>query len=112
MSHSQTALSTNEYTVSGINSLYVTAPLRISDSACLAASRAILRHRVSIDHNHLSVRSQGGLHPMYLALHGDGRASGADRNDIKRLLDETRNDIFDAVSGTFPTFFSILNGFR
>jgi hypothetical protein len=98
-----------EYTASDVGSLYFTTSCNagLSDKARHASARATLRHNVSVDNNHWSVRRKGGLHPMYLALHGNGEASGRERKETERLLRDTCKDVFDAVSVAVLYFFSI-----
>jgi hypothetical protein len=95
----------NHYTPSSVGALYFTTPNSPSatQSARQASARAILRHDVSLDNKHLSVRRKGGLHPMYIALHGNGESDGPERKEITHLLDESRKDIFDAVSVASPS---------
>lgn len=86
------------YSPAAVNFTNSSAPsTNFSVNACLAGSRAILRHQISVDNDHLSVRRDGGLHPMYLALHGGGRGA-RDTKEIKQLLDDSFKDIIDAVS--------------
>jgi len=100
--------STPSYTASGIYTAHGLSPLAASggsnQKARLASTRALLRHQLSVDNSHLSVRRDGGLHPMYIALHGDGKAVGKDRQEIKQVLDESCKDLFDAVSSFFLHF--------
>lgn len=96
-----------DYTASSVGALLFTTPnsASVSQNARQASARAILRHGVSVDNKHLSVRRKDGLHPMYLALHGNGEADGPERREIKQLLEESRKDIFDAVSVASPPMF-------
>ncbi|KAF8233267.1 hypothetical protein L208DRAFT_1377362 [Tricholoma matsutake] len=41
----------------------------------------------------------GGLHPMYLQLHGLGSASEQELKENKRLLEVSQSDLFDAEGG-------------
>ena len=64
----------------------------------LAAARAVLRYRLRSDGADLTTRSPNGLHPMYIALHGQGNGSGTIEVDERRhVLSDTLEDILDAV---------------
>lgn len=62
-----------------------------------AAARAVLRYNQHTT-NHSETRTDGGLHPMYLQLHGLGSASEQELKENKRLLEASQSDLFDAVS--------------
>jgi hypothetical protein len=47
------------------------------------------------------MRMDGGLHPMYLELHGLGGASEQEHKDNKMLLEASQSDVFDTVSFFF-----------
>jgi len=95
-------LSNHSYTVPCVHSACTLTPGNsYSPSARLASARALLRHQRSIDNSHSLVRSEDGLHPMYIAVHGSGEAVRQDRHEIKQLMDETRRDVFDAVRRLF-----------
>ncbi len=63
----------------------------------LAAARAALRYRLHSDGAHLTTRSPDGLHPMYIALHGQGDGSDIEVEERKQVLTDTLGDILDAV---------------
>jgi len=93
------------YTLPGIGLVYsLISNNSFAPNARLAGARAILRNQVGAQHNPLSVKRKGGLHPMYMALHGPGESDGLARKEIRRLLDESCKDIFDAVC--FCTYFT------
>lgn len=85
------------YTTAGTASVYSLTPgMAFSSGARCSSARAILRHQMTSDNQHLIVRRKGGLHPMYIDIHGNGTVSKQD-DEIKKFLKDSCNDIFDAV---------------
>jgi hypothetical protein len=62
-----------------------------------AAARAILRYRQHME-DHFSTREDGGLYPTYIDLHGHGDRQAEELDEIKMVVKESMDDVFDAVS--------------
>ncbi|KAG6914523.1 hypothetical protein DXG01_016788 [Tephrocybe rancida] len=69
----------------------------VSTSARSAAARAILRHGLHTT-NHLAVERTGGLHPMYISLHGRGEMQGDELKELLELISDLQKDLLDAIS--------------
>lgn len=61
-----------------------------------AAARGILRHKQHTAQ--LANITKGGLHPLYLELHGRGQAKDGELREINTVLSDTFNDLLDTVS--------------
>jgi hypothetical protein len=72
----------------------------LSPGELRAGARASIRHQKHLNDHSLTKRN-GGLHPMYLDLHGLGGASAKELQENDMLVKETQQDVFDAVS-TYP----------
>jgi hypothetical protein len=66
-----------------------------------AGARAILGHRKHVDNEHVATRKAGGLHPIYIALHGQNTGNHQEQGEIKQVVDESLNDLFDVVSSCY-----------
>lgn len=86
------------YTPSEIGSLYSSLPKSLPVQERAVASRAALRYKSHSDGLHLAVRHAGGLHPWYIAVHGNGKGSKEEQIEAINLLDGSLKDLFDAVS--------------
>ena len=83
---------------SGIAAAYVSMlGSDFSSTEKQAAARAIVRHNQHAT-SYSKTRTDGGLHPMYLELHGLGGASEQEHQDNKMLLEASKSDVFDTVS--------------
>jgi hypothetical protein len=97
------AVSKYKLTSSGIAAIYSSHfyDTEFSSTERRAAARAIIRHQKHVDNEHITVRNAGGLHPMYVALHGQGEGNQQEQNEIKMVLSESLDDVFDSVSFQF-----------
>lgn len=68
-----------------------------------AASRAMLRHNEHMK-DYFLTRTSGGLHPIYVALHGIRGGSRDEKEEVNVLLMGTMQDLFDIVSTLFLGF--------
>lgn len=64
----------------------------------MAASRAAVRVNTHKDDTDRKTKTEGGLHPFYVSLHGNGTGSEAEKGERKALLSATLTDVFDTVS--------------
>lgn len=98
--------SVKPFTPSKISAMLVatTDAVYPSPERCSGA-RAVLRHGQSLSNN-LKTRKPGGLHPMYLDVHGHGDKKGHEMDEIRDLLKDSQDDVLDAVSIQFLFFFS------
>ena len=89
-----------KFTSSGLAALYCSnfVGSDFSSAERRAGARAILRHRKHVDNEHVATRKTGGLHPMYVALHGQNLGSQEEQSEVKQIVDESSNDLFDSVS--------------
>jgi hypothetical protein len=86
------------YTVSGIGTIYHLLPDLFGPLPWKAAARALLQRDTNIDSTHPQVKREGGLHPLFVALHGVGDGKTADeRMEVTELLEGSLADLFDAV---------------
>lgn len=83
------------YTPSSLGSIYNNRSLLPHER--LTGARAILRMDQNSDGNHHLVRKPLGLHPSYIMLHGIGRGSQKEEDEVTSLLEDGVKDIFDAV---------------
>jgi hypothetical protein len=72
-----------------------------------AASRAMLRHNEHTK-DYFLTRTTGGLHPIYIALHGIRGGSRDEKEEVNALLTGTMQDLFDIVSSLFLSFVKYL----
>ena len=86
------------YTPAEIGSWFSRLPMFLTSQERATASRAILRRKAHCDEQHHSVRQTGGLHPWYIAVHGNGKGSKEEQLEAIDLLDGSLGDLFDAVS--------------
>jgi hypothetical protein len=66
-----------------------------------AAAHTIVQHNQHAT-TYSKTRTDGGLHPMYLELHGLGSASEQEHKDNKMLLEASQSDVFNTVSFFLP----------
>jgi hypothetical protein len=83
---------------SGIASAYVSMPgSSFSSVERHAAARVVLRHNQHLE-SHGATKTDGGLHHMYMQLHGMGSGDGEELQENKALLNASQADLFDTVS--------------
>jgi len=89
-----------KFTSSSLAAIYCSnfVGFEFSSAERRAGARAILCHRKHVDNEHVATRKTGGLHPMYIALHGQNVGSQQEQGEIKQIVDESLSDLFDSVS--------------
>ena len=87
------------YNPSGIAAAFV-SPDKYSSDARQAGARAILRHGQHTSNYH-ATRSPGGLHPLYMDIHGRGGQTKAELQEIDKVISESMLDTFDLVRFVF-----------
>jgi hypothetical protein len=86
------------YNPTGVSGVYAsTHSLNFSRDERRAGSRAILRHNEHAK-DYFLTRTTGGLHPIYIALHGIRGCSRGEKEEVDALLMGTMQDLFDTVS--------------
>ncbi|KAF8333827.1 hypothetical protein F5887DRAFT_921664 [Amanita rubescens] len=69
-----------------------------SPSQRLAAAWAAICHQLHSDGSDLATQTPNGLHPMYIALHGRGDANDVEIKAQQEVLNDTFNDVLDALT--------------
>ena len=86
------------YNPTGVSSAFIsTYGLTFSSDERRAGSRAMLCHDQHAKDYSLT-RTAGGLHPMYVGLHGIKGSSREEKKEVDALLKDTLHDLFDIVS--------------
>lgn len=92
------------YNPTGVSGIYAsTHGLNLSCDERRAGSRAMLRHNEHM-RDYFLTRTTGGLHPMYISLHGIRGCSLEEKEEVDTLLMGTMQDLFDTVRRLFPCF--------
>ena len=89
------------YNPTGVSGAFIsTHGLTFSCDECRAGSRTMLRYDQHTKDYSLT-RTTGGLHPMYISLHGIKGSSREQKKEVNFLLKDTLHDLFDIVSIQF-----------
>ncbi|KAF8327690.1 hypothetical protein F5887DRAFT_924648 [Amanita rubescens] len=70
----------------------------LSFDARMAAARAAIRANAHKDGTDYRAKTDGGLHPFYVSLHGKGTGSDIEKRERQELLSATLTDVFDTIS--------------
>jgi len=89
------------YNPTGVSGAFIsTHGLTFSCNERQAASHTMLHHNQHTKDYSLT-RTTGGLHPMYISLHGIKGSSQEEKKEVNALLEDTLHDLFDVVHMQF-----------
>ncbi|KAG6373648.1 hypothetical protein JVT61DRAFT_6311 [Boletus reticuloceps] len=82
----------NQFTLAKIKAVYSTPFAQgFSSELCQVAIRAVLRHGAHQDRTHYHMKTQGGLHPVYIAFNPPDKSN-------HKVLEASVSDVFDAIT--------------